>query len=71
MIEAMVKKTERLSKRKSLKNMQYSDAFGQLCDILGTISPSLYRTFRHHFGGPAIRSMRFVNLRLFSTNPID
>lgn len=60
MVEAMLKKTERLAAGKSLKNMNYPPAFGQLCDVLATISPHMYRTFRHHFGGPAIRTMRFV-----------
>lgn len=39
MVEAMVKKTERLAAGKSLRNMHYASAFAELCDTLGTISP--------------------------------
>jgi hypothetical protein len=40
MVEAMVKKTERLAAGKSLRNMHYTNAFAQLRDTLGTISRS-------------------------------
>ena len=60
MVEAMVKKTERLAAGKALSNMEYSGAFNQVCNILGSVSPRLYRTFRTHFGGPSIRNMRYV-----------
>lgn len=58
MVEAIVKKTERILAGKSLRNFHYTTAFGQLCDVLATISPHSYRTFRAHFGGPAFRTLR-------------
>lgn len=60
MVEAIVKKTERVLAGKSLRNFHYTTAFGQLCDVLATISPHSYRAFRAHFGGPAFRTLRYV-----------
>lgn len=61
MVEAIVKKTERILAGKSLKNIHYTTAFGQLCDVLANISPHSYRIFQAHFGGPAMRTLRYVN----------
>lgn len=60
MVEAMVKKTERVLAGKSLNNFHYMTAFGQLCDVLATISPHMYQTFQAHFGGPVIQTIRYV-----------
>lgn len=60
MVEALVKKTERLAKGKSLKNMSYPAAFGDFCNILASTSTRAYKTFKRQFGGRGIRSMRCV-----------
>ncbi|KDR66292.1 hypothetical protein GALMADRAFT_283972, partial [Galerina marginata CBS 339.88] len=64
MVSGMVKRTERLEKGKSLRNMKYSSGFNDFCNILGSVSTRAYRTFQRHFGGPAVRSMRQMRARL-------
>ncbi|KII83509.1 hypothetical protein PLICRDRAFT_180416 [Plicaturopsis crispa FD-325 SS-3] len=56
MAEAMVLKTERLLKGKSLRNM--SGALDTFCSMLASISPRAYKTFQNQFGGRGIRSIR-------------
>jgi hypothetical protein len=38
MVKALVKKTERLAKGKSLKNMTYPSAFNDFCNTLASTS---------------------------------
>jgi hypothetical protein len=59
MVQALVVKTERLEQGKSLKNMTYSRAFA-VTNALASLAPRAYKTFRAHFGGPALRSLRYV-----------
>src|ERR1700732_1699006 len=59
MVEGMLKKTEWAAAGKALNNMKWPIAFNQVCNMLGSLSPRLYRTFQHHFGGLKIRSMRY------------
>jgi len=54
MIEALVKKTERLSKGKTLKNMTYRPAFNNFCNLLASTSTRAYKTFQRQFGGRGI-----------------
>ena len=58
MVEALVVKTDRLSKGKSLKNMTYNRAFTDFTNALASLSPRTYKTFQAHFGGLALRSLR-------------
>jgi len=60
MVEALVKKTERLAKGKSLKNMSYLSAFSDFCNVLASTSTRAYKTFKRQFGGRGIRSMQYV-----------
>ncbi|KIJ10565.1 hypothetical protein PAXINDRAFT_85879 [Paxillus involutus ATCC 200175] len=60
MVEAMVKKAQRLAHGQHLQNMQYTDAFDSFCSVLSSLSPQAYKTFHHHFGGRSLRSMRYV-----------
>lgn len=62
MVEALVKRNERLKLGKSLKNMRYPEEFNEFCNILASTSPRAYRSFRQHFGGRGLRSLRFVLL---------
>ncbi|KAH9933100.1 hypothetical protein B0H21DRAFT_835847 [Amylocystis lapponica] len=63
-IKAMVEKTDRLDKGKALKNMTYSGVFSDFADCLASVSTRAYETFRRHFGGPAVRSLRQRRARL-------
>ncbi|KAF9236370.1 hypothetical protein BU15DRAFT_36788, partial [Melanogaster broomeanus] len=56
MVEAMVKKAERLALGQGLQNMRYSDVFDSFCSLLASHSPRAYKTFHHHFGGQDLRS---------------
>lgn len=58
MVEALVKRSERTRRGKSLKNMSYDGAFNDFCNILASTSPRAYSTFRHHFGGRGLRNIR-------------
>lgn len=58
MVEALVKKSERLAKGKHLQNFQYSESLDTFCSVLASTSTRAYRTFQHHFGGRSIRSMQ-------------
>lgn len=58
MIDALVKKTERLAAGKTLRNMSYSPAFNNFCNLLASTSTRAYKTFKRQFGGRGIRSMR-------------
>ncbi|TFK60394.1 hypothetical protein BDN72DRAFT_779478 [Pluteus cervinus] len=69
MVKAMVHKTERLELGKSLKNMKYDPGFGHLCNILCSLCPRGYQTFKQSFGGPGIRSMRQTRARLPRFSP--
>ena len=64
MVEALVKKTERLAKGQSLKNMSYPAAFNDFCNVLASTSTRAYNTFKHQFGGRGIQNMRYVNITL-------
>ncbi|KAF7967550.1 hypothetical protein HWV62_33948 [Athelia sp. TMB] len=59
----MVKKHECLVAGKSLKNMKYPAVFAQLCDILATISPHMYRKFCALFTGPTDQALRHLRSR--------
>jgi hypothetical protein len=54
MVEVLVKKTERLAKGKSLKNMSYLSAFNDFCNTLASTSTRAYKTFKRQFGGRGI-----------------
>ena len=58
MIQVLVKKTERLSKGQTLKNMSYPPAFNNFCNLLASTSTRAYKTFQKQFGGHGIRNMR-------------
>ncbi|KAF6742097.1 hypothetical protein DFP72DRAFT_1109656 [Ephemerocybe angulata] len=58
MVQAMVVKHQRLENGKSLRNMSYSGAFSDFCDILSALSPVAYRTFQHQFGGRTVDGIR-------------
>ncbi|KAK7691172.1 hypothetical protein QCA50_006275 [Cerrena zonata] len=64
MVEATVKKSERLLKGKALQNMHYSEALDSFCSMLASTSSRAYRTFRRHFGGRSIRSMQKLRAKL-------
>ncbi|KAH9945584.1 hypothetical protein B0H21DRAFT_709290 [Amylocystis lapponica] len=63
-IKAMVEKTDRLAKGKSLKNMTYSGIFSDFANCLASVSTRAYLTFRRHFGGPTVRSLQQTRARL-------
>lgn len=58
MVQVLVKKRERLSKGQTLKNMSYSPAFNNFCNLLASTSTRAYKTFQKQFGGRGVRSMR-------------
>ncbi|KAI0054490.1 hypothetical protein BV25DRAFT_1922630 [Artomyces pyxidatus] len=58
MIEALVKKSERLAKGKSLANMTYAKAFDAFCSVMASVSPRAYKTFQGNVAGRGLRSMR-------------
>ena len=60
MVEAMVKKAERLSTGHGIQNMDYNKAFDSFCSLLASTSPRAYKTFHNHFGGRSLRSMRYA-----------
>ncbi|KAJ3513597.1 hypothetical protein NMY22_g14994 [Coprinellus aureogranulatus] len=60
MVEAFVAKADRLARGKSLRNLKYSGAFSDFCDVLACLSPVGYRTFQEHFGGRSMESMRRI-----------
>lgn len=63
MIEALVVKTERLAKGKSLKNMTYPRVFCDFTNCMAAVAPRAYRSFQDHFGGPKLRSLRQMRAR--------
>lgn len=63
MVEALVKKSERIRLGKTLRGMKYTGAFNDFCNIIASVSPRAYRTFRQHFGGRGMRSIRYVYVR--------
>ncbi|KAF5332101.1 hypothetical protein D9611_008005 [Ephemerocybe angulata] len=63
MVEAFIAKADRLEKGKSLRNMKYSSAFSDFCDVIACLSPVTYRTFQEHFGGRSMESMRRIRAR--------
>ena len=60
MVEAMVKKAERISTGHGLQNMHYNEAFDSFCSLLASTSPRAYKTFQKHFGGRSLRNMRYA-----------
>ncbi|KAJ7780986.1 hypothetical protein B0H16DRAFT_1496749 [Mycena metata] len=58
MVKAMVLKSTRIKKGKSLKNLKYPAEFDQFCNLLASTSPRAYLTFQKSFGGPGLRAMR-------------
>ncbi|KAF6742271.1 hypothetical protein DFP72DRAFT_1022703 [Ephemerocybe angulata] len=58
MVEAFVVKSRRLQQGKSLRNIQYSSAFSDFCNVLASLAPVGYRTFREQFGGRTVDGMR-------------
>jgi hypothetical protein len=58
MVEAFVIKADRIGKGKSLRNMKYNDTFSNFCNLLASTSAQAYETFRRHFGGRMMRSIR-------------
>ncbi|KAH7924394.1 hypothetical protein BV22DRAFT_1195934 [Leucogyrophana mollusca] len=63
MVEAIVKKSERVVKGQSLKNMKYTTAFDSFCSLLASTSTRAYRTFQHQFGGRSLRSMQALRAK--------
>ena len=60
MVEAFVIKADRIRKGKSLRNMKYTDTFSNFCNLLASTSTRAYETFRRHFGGRMMGSIRYV-----------
>ncbi|KAJ6554369.1 hypothetical protein B0H19DRAFT_1071772 [Mycena capillaripes] len=58
MVKAMVLKTTKITKGKSLKNLKYPAEFDQFCNLLASTSPRAYLTFQKTFGRPGLRAMR-------------
>ncbi len=58
MVEALVIKEDRMRKGKSLRNMRYTDTFNSFCNLLASTSTRAYETFRRHFGGRTMGSIR-------------
>ncbi|KAJ2915314.1 hypothetical protein MD484_g5089, partial [Candolleomyces efflorescens] len=63
MVEAFVAKNDRAQAGKSLRNLQYTPAFSDFCDILSALSPVAYATFREHFGGRTPDSIRKLRMK--------
>ncbi|KAH9849428.1 hypothetical protein C2E23DRAFT_737305, partial [Lenzites betulinus] len=63
-IEAMQMKHERVAQGKRLQNMKYSREFTDFANVLASISTRAYQTFRHHFGGPHVRTLQKLRARL-------
>ncbi|KAJ6570704.1 hypothetical protein B0H10DRAFT_1964583 [Mycena sp. CBHHK59/15] len=64
MVKAMVLKSARVQKGKSLKNLRYPAKFDQFCNLLASTSPRVYLTFQKSFGGPGLRAMRAKRAKL-------
>ncbi|KAJ7652490.1 hypothetical protein DFH06DRAFT_1331114 [Mycena polygramma] len=64
MVKALVLKSARIEKGKSLKNLKYPSEFDQFCNLLASTSPRAYRTFQKTFGGPGLRAMRAKRAKL-------
>ncbi|KAH7929600.1 hypothetical protein BV22DRAFT_1029216 [Leucogyrophana mollusca] len=63
MVEAMVKKTERVVGGKSLKNMKYTEVLDSFCSLLASTSTRAYKTFQRQFGGRSIRSIQALRAK--------
>ncbi|KAI0682050.1 hypothetical protein BC835DRAFT_1311693, partial [Cytidiella melzeri] len=57
-VRALVAKTERLQKGKSLKGMTYGRVFTDFANCFVSLAPRAYETFRQQLGGPTTRSLR-------------
>ncbi|KAJ7745879.1 hypothetical protein DFH07DRAFT_924502 [Mycena maculata] len=64
MVKALVLKSTRIQKGKSLKNLKYTTEFDQFCNLLASTSPCAYLTFQKTFGGPGLRAMRAKRAKL-------
>ncbi|KAI0026653.1 hypothetical protein K488DRAFT_34225, partial [Vararia minispora EC-137] len=60
LIEALTIKSERELKGRSMKNMKYSPALDGFFQVLHSLSPAAYKTFRRHLVGRHPRSLRYV-----------
>ncbi|EIW63281.1 uncharacterized protein TRAVEDRAFT_161459 [Trametes versicolor FP-101664 SS1] len=63
-IEAMQIRSERMAQGKQMQNMTYSREFTDFANVLASISTRAYQTFRHHFGGPHVRTLQKLRARL-------
>ncbi|GLB36846.1 putative ulp1 protease family, C-terminal catalytic domain [Lyophyllum shimeji] len=74
MVEALYVKAERIrklfhSKGKSLQNMKYSAAFSNFCTLLASTSTRAYQTFKRHFGGRVMSSIRKIRAKMPRIRP--
>lgn len=67
MVEAMLKKRERVAKGKCMKNFQYTESLDSFCTLLASMSTRAYQTFRRQFGGRTVRSIQYVYHTFYST----
>lgn len=67
-IEAMQIKHDRATQGKKLQNMTYTREFTDFANVLASISTRVYQTFRHHFGGPHVRTLQYVALHTQTTS---
>ncbi|KAF8803503.1 hypothetical protein BYT27DRAFT_7259964 [Phlegmacium glaucopus] len=64
MVEAFVIKADRIRKGKSLCNMKYTNTFNNFCNLLASTSTRAYETFRRHFGGRTMHSIRKLRAKM-------
>ncbi|VDB87010.1 unnamed protein product [Peniophora sp. CBMAI 1063] len=57
LVKAMVEKADRVRLGKRHTNMHYTEALDSFCNVLQSISPRAYKTFRHVFAGRTPSSM--------------
>ncbi|KAI0696274.1 hypothetical protein BC835DRAFT_878998 [Cytidiella melzeri] len=58
MVRALVVKTDRLKQGKSLRGMTYTRVFSDFANMMASLAPRAYESFRQHLGGPTTRSLR-------------
>ncbi|KZV71006.1 hypothetical protein PENSPDRAFT_685015 [Peniophora sp. CONT] len=64
MIETLVVKNDRARRGKSMVGMRYPEALDAFVQMLFSISPHAYRTFRAHFGGRSESSIRSLRAKM-------
>lgn len=57
-MQVLMEQTRRAALGRRLSGITYPPEFDHVCSILATVSPRAYSTFREHFGGRNLRSMR-------------